>query len=449
MGHWTQLELELTGAEPQEAPPFLDPAQGGNKELPIHRWVPWVAGFAAEFVADLLARHLPQPGLVLDPFAGVGTTLVEAVLAGHDVIGFEINPYAALAAREKALAHQADPAALRQAWAAFRQHYREAIRQDREPTSKPPTGFRTRAPFYSPAVEWKVLHVWDFIHTLEEQYTQDLFKLAFAAKMVSFSNYSYEPSLGQRISSGKEPIDDADVGGIIAQQLRQMVADIEWYQAQVPRPDAEVALIADSFFSVEAHLQPGTVDLVVTSPPYLNNYHYIRNTRPQMYWLGFAGAPGDLKSLELENLGTYWQTVREREAIELIFELPDSDLPQRLAYLRGLRPEKGSYGGAGWSNYATQYFNDSYRFMQGLHYILRPGGRAIVVVGNSILQGVLFPVDIYLGQLAELVGLELVQIAIPRATRVGNSIIRSDVRVEAAASRTNLYEAVLELRQSD
>jgi len=39
--------------------------------------------------------------LVFDPFAGVGTTLVEAYLSGLNVLGFEINPYAALATEPK------------------------------------------------------------------------------------------------------------------------------------------------------------------------------------------------------------------------------------------------------------------------------------------------------------------------------------------------------------
>ena len=74
-----------------------------NRETPVHRWVPWIAGFSRQFVQDALARHLPRtmPGVVLDPFAGVGTTLIEADLAGHESVGFEINPYAVFAARAK------------------------------------------------------------------------------------------------------------------------------------------------------------------------------------------------------------------------------------------------------------------------------------------------------------------------------------------------------------
>lgn len=76
---------------------FRDSAFTDNKTLPIHRWVPWIAGFSAGFVDSVLESFLRHGAggtrpLVLDPFAGVGATLVQAVLRGHDAIGFEINP---------------------------------------------------------------------------------------------------------------------------------------------------------------------------------------------------------------------------------------------------------------------------------------------------------------------------------------------------------------------
>ncbi len=84
---------------------FNDSAFGDNKTKPIHRWIPWIAGFSSEFVRDVFSQYLPaKPSArvtVLDPFCGVGTTLVEGMLQGYDTVGFEINPYAALAARAK------------------------------------------------------------------------------------------------------------------------------------------------------------------------------------------------------------------------------------------------------------------------------------------------------------------------------------------------------------
>jgi len=442
-------QLALAGIELDNGvSAFADPAFSSNKSLPVHRWVPWIAGFSSDFVVSALAKHLRQPGTVLDPFAGVGTTLVEAVLHGHSVIGFEINPYAALASELKANAHKVDVAVLREEIARFREFYQTALSTGYVPHSSCPEGFRTRSAFYSPKVLRKVLIVWDFIEAVHSPRVRDLFRLAFASTMVRYSNYSYEPSLGRRVSTGKAEIEDFPVGETILAKLADMADDIAWFKDRLPagaRPDVQV--ICDSFFQYEGYLAPGSVDLIITSPPYLNNYHYIRNTRPQLYWLGYAQRPADLKPLEQSNFGKYWQTVRGGETVQLEFSLPNSDLSSRLELLRRSNPGRGVYGGEGWANYAASYFNDCHRFALGIRYALRQGGTALVVIGNSILQGVLIPTDRYFGEIAESVGLELVGIDVPRTARVGNSIIRSDVRVAKAGAKHRLYEAVVELRK--
>lgn len=446
-----QLDLfdSLDGQAPKPAKNgtgFNDPAFASNKALPIHRWVPWIAGFASNFVRGALERYLPDRGVVLDPFAGVGTTLVEALLAGHDAVGFEINPYAALACRIKMTAYQVSVDDLTEQIHNFRAFYRDSVATDYTPLSSAPDGFKGRAEFYSPHVLRKVLILHDFIHSLPDERIQDLFRLAFASTMVRYSNYSYEPSLGRRVSAGKEEIEDFAVDEAIADKLTEMADDIRYFQSHMRR-QVSTRVVNASFFNFSQHLSPASVDLVITSPPYLNNYHYNRNTRPHLYWLGFVHKPADLRELEEANFGKYWQTVREKDYIGLDFELPGSDLVERLATIRELNGEKGIYGGNGWANYAATYFNDSYRFAQGLGYSLKQGGTALVVIGNSILQGVMMPTDVYLGEIAKAVGLELVEIHIPRQTRVGNSIIQSDVRVGKADDKHQLYEAVVELRK--
>lgn len=426
---------------------FSDPAFANNKTLPIHRWVPWIAGFSSDFVKEALHRYLAGKGTILDPFAGVGTTLVEAALLGHDVIGFEINPYAALACRTKVNAVHIAVEKLHDEILRFRLFYNEKISSNYAPKSAPPKGFKTRAEFYSSQVLHKVLILQDFIDTIEDATLKDLFRLAFASTMVRYSNYSYEPSLGRRMSAGKAEIQDFPVGQTILNKLLEMAEDITWIQTHLPNGQTNVRVINDSFFHYQIYLAPESVDLIVTSPPYLNNYHYNRNTRPQLYWLGYAKRPQDLKPLEDSNFGKYWQAVRGQECLDLDFSLPDTDIVERLQKLRKLNPEKGVYGGNGWANYAAAYFNDCYRFAVGINYVLKPGGTALVVIGNSILQGLLIPTDQYFGKIAESIGLELVGIHIPRATRVGNSIIRSDVRVAKARDSHRLYEAVVELRK--
>ena len=111
---------------------------------------------------------------------------------------------------------------------------------------------------------------------------------------------------------------------------------------------------------------------MVTSPPYMNNYHYVRNTRPQLYWLNFIASPGEQKYLETHNFGQYWQTVRDAEPVTLSFT--HRALAATLEQLRTTRTAQGAYGGPGWANYVATYFNDCCRFAEVLKRVLVPGG---------------------------------------------------------------------------
>lgn len=109
---------------------FRDSAFTNNRELPAHRWIPWIAGFSAQFVEDSIAKYLSpatKRACVLDPFAGVGTTLVAGYLRGLNVVGFEINPYAALASKVKLEAAQIDPGLLQASISAFQKFMNQSL----------------------------------------------------------------------------------------------------------------------------------------------------------------------------------------------------------------------------------------------------------------------------------------------------------------------------------
>ncbi|MCZ7589201.1 MAG: site-specific DNA-methyltransferase [Gaiella sp.] len=414
--------------------------------------MPWIAGYSSAFVQDAFDHYLPDvdDATILDPFAGVGTTLIEAQLRGWSAIGFDINPYAAMACRAKLSAAGIEPDELADLITEY-----QATAGDQEtlidtgalngcrPTSTAPAGFKTRIDFYSPRVMQKVLFTRDFIDSVENSALRDLMNLAFASVMVSFSNYSYEPSLGSRPGAGKPLIEDASVVEILSSKLQLMLDDVEWLRGRESGSD-EWAVYEQSFLEPECPVHANSVDLIVTSPPYLNNYHYVRNTRPQMYWLGFATSPAQLRSLEETNFGKFWQTVREQEPIRLDFE--HSQLAAQIEIIRGLRVEKGIYGGNGWANYAATYYNDTFRFVSRIHDVLVPGGAAIIVVGNSLLQGVELKVEQHLGEIGEMCGLVCEDVHIVRQKRVGSSIVNTGAR-EAAGSKVMLYDAATVLRK--
>ncbi len=275
---------------------------------------------------------------------------------------------------------------------------------------------------------------------------RDLFRVALGSVMVSFSNYSYEPSLGTRSAAGKPDIEDADVADAISSKLRIMIEDIRYFQRVTsefdPPPRAKVR--AGSFFDLSRHVPADSIDALITSPPYLNNYHYIRNTRPHMFWLGMVKRSQDLKEMELKSFGNFWQTVRTGPEIKL--EPDISELSDLIRTLRMRNYEKGPYGGPGWANYAASYFNDCARFCRLAIGLMRPGGTALVVIGNNILQGIEFPTDRFFAEIAKQAGFDVVDLHTVREKRTGDSIVNSSVRVGIVKQRTRLYETAVELR---
>jgi len=426
---------------------FRDLAFSSNRSEPVHRWVPWIAGYSRHFVGRAMDMHMDGPGAVLDSFAGVGTTLLEADRRGHESVGFEINPYAAFAARTKLAAHRVDTGRLRGAIDDFKHFACEAQRCGREPHATPPAGFRTRAAFYSPEVQRKVLIIHDFIANLSDFLIADFFRLAFASTMVTYSNYSYEPSLGRKATAGRPDVYDYPVFEEFSEKLTIMAMDADLWKKDRKGPQNKRSQVhGNSFFESYINIEQKSIDLLITSPPYLNNYHYNRNTRPHLYWLGFCNSPKDFKKLEQSNFGTYWQTARDMDPAYLDPRIANVEIDSLISDLRAVNPEKGIYGGQGWANYAALYFNDCLRFAEGMKWCLRPGATALVVIGNSILQGISVPTDRFLAEIAERAGMKTVSIHTPRDVRVGNSIVNSSVRVGKAKSG-RLYESVVELRR--
>lgn len=191
-------------------------------------------------------------------------------------------------------------------------------------------------------------------------------------------------------------------------------------------------------------LADGSVDLIVTSPPYLNNYHYARNTRPQLYWLGLISSPKEQKCLEEQNFGTFWQIARTKKSVTL--NLNHFELESILERLKQLNPERGEYGGTGWANYAASYFNDCERFVNILKRCLIKDGTGVIVVGNSILQGINVRVQDILGDIVRMCGLELEGVYRLRTKRVGDSITASSVR--SVTSKARLDESAVVLRKT-
>jgi hypothetical protein len=71
----------------------------------VHRLHPYLGKYIPQLVEELFRRHVPARGRVLDPFAGSGTTLVQALESGFESTGVDIAAFNCLLMRVKTTAH--------------------------------------------------------------------------------------------------------------------------------------------------------------------------------------------------------------------------------------------------------------------------------------------------------------------------------------------------------
>jgi hypothetical protein len=71
----------------------------------VHRLHPYLGKFVPQLVEALLERYVRPGGRVLDPFAGSGTTLVQALESGYDAVGVDIAAFNALLISVKTREH--------------------------------------------------------------------------------------------------------------------------------------------------------------------------------------------------------------------------------------------------------------------------------------------------------------------------------------------------------
>ena len=133
-------ELCLVGSTQEQIYAGLDlELSWSERELPervrtkhVHRLHPYLGKYVPQLVEELFRRHVPAGGRVLDPFAGSGTTLVQALESGLDAVGVDIAAFNCLLMRVKTAAH--NPFALehdlRDALARFERGEGERERRD-------------------------------------------------------------------------------------------------------------------------------------------------------------------------------------------------------------------------------------------------------------------------------------------------------------------------------
>jgi hypothetical protein len=147
----------------------------------------------------------------------------------------------------------------------------------------------------------------------------------------------------------------------------------------------------------EAYRQ--TFSLAVTSPPYLNGTNYFRNTKLELWYLGFIHSERDLAEYRRRAITAGINNVSlsrrvehsfgdvEKVATRLDLTAADRRIPQLV----------------------RQYFSDMFELFSAVHRALAPGGRFVMDIGDSKFYGVHVATDQLLIDGAVQAGFELEQ----------------------------------------
>ncbi len=373
-----------------------------NQRLPVHRWFRYSAGFSGAWAEAVVRAHATGAGLVLDPFAGVATTLVAAQLAGRPAVGLEAHPFVARLAEAK-LCWTADPGALERAGAAVLARARRA----RANVGPPPADLLGAAYAPEALAALSGLAVAIEGETAEGTPERRLCWLALAAILRACSSAGTAP--WQYVLPRKTKARIAEPAAELAAQLARMVADMRALGC-----DVGVARVFSGDARTCAGVEDGAVDLVVTSPPYPNNYDYADATRLEQTFFGEVRGWGDLQAVSRRFLVRACSQHAAAERLAVAPLVADAavapiagELGEACAALGVLRRSRA--GHKAYDAMIAAYFVDLARVLAALARVVRPGGKVCFVVGDSAPYGVHVPALDWLVRLAERVGFSLLE----------------------------------------
>jgi hypothetical protein len=364
-----------------------------NARLPVHRWFRFTAGFSADWAKSVISE-LAGDGMVLDPFAGSGTALLAAEEAGARSCGVESHPFFFRVARAK-LAWRSDP-----------DRYLELARAVRAGSARP--GDIGRYPelvrrCYSDAALAELDGMRISLEGLadgspaHELAWLTLVGILRRVARVKSAQWQYIlPNQAREPKASPSAAFDA-LSHIVAEDMRGRAGRLR--DAPPPR-----LLEADS----RSGGFPGGATLVLTSPPYPNNFDYADAARLEMSFLGEVGGWGDLKSFSGRLVRSCSQHASSKSVdLEAILTGPEvapirGDLERACLAMGEARLTHG-----GKKNYhlmVAAYFHDMALVWGSLREACVWGCRACFVVGDSAPYGVHVPVAEWLGRLAVAAG---------------------------------------------
>jgi SAM-dependent methyltransferase len=315
-------------------------------------------------------QALRANSLVLDPMSGSGTVLRHALDLGHRAIGFDVDPLAVLMARVwtspidpdeverqlRSLRREAaalDLRSVRLPWIATSPQTREFInywfaRTQRRALTRIAYVLHQRRNALQPGERDAELNV------LQLALSRIIVTKESGASLARDTSHSRPHRVGDTC--------DFDVNVGFERCVRQI---LQRAGEHVVRTGAQIS-IGDAR---SLGLRAKSVDAVITSPPYLNAIDYLRGHRLALVWLGYSLE--ELRTIRSNSIGA-----------ERAPDVAREDLQAVTQSMTGNQLFDSRIGGM-----IRRYAGDLLGLTQQVSKVLKPGGVATFVVGNSCLKG--------------------------------------------------------------
>jgi DNA modification methylase len=334
-------------------------------------------------------HHERSPLTIVDPMVGSGTSIVAARLQGHNAVGFDVDPLAVLIAtawsvdicEEKLYAlGEKTLSAARRSLAEITQG--EAYPENSDEETQDFIRF-----WFDPASRRQLAALCVAIQSCGNKHSRDLLWCAFSRMIITKSE---GVSLAMDVSHSR-PHRVYDISP--RKPFRQFSLAVNRMARTSLFKDATLHLPTARILRGDARrlpLRDAYADVVITSPPYLNAIDYLRGHRLSLVWMGHSLA--SLRGIRRDAIGT--ENVLRSHGDDTVREI-----------LSGLDAPKNSSPRL--MGILARYITDMHAALSEMERILKPGGRLVLVVGDSTTKGFFINTSGIVREIAERMRLKL------------------------------------------
>lgn len=340
--------------------------------------------------------------LILDPFSGSGTTLVESILSGYNSYGIDIDPLSCLIAKVKSTPIQKKDFILVRDWM--------LLNIDSTPPEFIPN-IKTLSHWFNEDAINKLSRIRTLTERIPEHFSYlnnvsdiyDAFIVALSAIVRRVSNADNQ-SQKTYVSHTRAKI-PAEVFSIYTKQLQLFTSAYDDFEKIWDGKTKSSLILSDGRANISEYLTE-KISLIITSPPYIKSIDYVYNQMVELFWVG------DLFDMETQpkqnkKRKKYTGTTLVSKAEYVNFSINNSLIrsPMLEDYLVEIL--KDQKNGEKHAHIVNNYFEYMYEHFKGAYDILEKNSHYVMAIGNSNVSDVEINTADLLIEFAERAGFQL------------------------------------------